>query len=52
MKNLRVIMDGDLSFSNHITNITKVAFFQLRTWISKIRGFPSLTQKNSCMHFS
>lgn len=39
MKNLRVIRDGDLSFSNHITNITKLPFSNLELRFLKSEAF-------------
>ncbi len=36
VKNLGVILDSNLSFENHISNVTKAAFFRLRN-IAKLQ---------------
>lgn len=38
IKNQGVSVDGEISFNDHVSGVTKVAFFQLRN-ISTIRGF-------------
>ncbi len=48
-QNLGVILDSDLSFENHISNITKTAFFHLRN-ISKLRNMLSVSDAEKLVH--
>ncbi len=49
VKNLGVILDSNLSFENHISNITKTAFFHLRN-ISKLRNMLSVSDAEKLVH--
>ncbi len=47
VKNLGVVLDGKLSFENHISHVTKTAFFHLRN-IAKL--WDMLTVSDAEMH--
>ncbi len=49
VKNLGVILDSNLSFENHISHVTKTAFFHLRN-IAKLRNMLSVSDASSCIH--
>ena len=49
VKNLGVIIDSDLSFNAHISQVTKTAFFHLRN-ISRIRAYLSLDDAKTLIH--
>ena len=49
VRNLGVIFDQDLSFSSHIKQISRTAFFHLRN-IAKIRGILSQTDAEKLVH--
>ncbi len=49
VKNLGVILDSKLSFENHISNVTKTAFFHLRN-ISKLRNMLSVSDAEKLVH--
>ncbi len=49
VKNLGVILDSNLSFENHISNVTKSAFFHLRN-ISKLRNMLSVSDAEKLVH--
>ncbi len=49
VKNLGVILDSNLSFENHISNITKTAFFHLRN-IAKLRNMLSVSDAEKLVH--
>ncbi len=51
VKNLGVILDSNLSFENHISNVTKTAFFHLRN-ISKLRNMLSVSDAEKLVHAS
>ncbi len=46
---LGVILDSNLSFENHISNVTKTAFFHLRN-ISKLRNMLSVSDAEKLVH--
>ena len=48
-RNLGVVLDSDLNFNKHFSNITKSAIFQLRS-ISKIRSFISFSDAQTVIH--
>ncbi len=48
VKNLGVILDSNLSFENHISNVTKTAFFHLRN-IAKLRNI-SVSDAEKLVH--
>ncbi len=49
VKNLGVILDNNLSFENHTSNVTKTAFFHLRN-ISKLRNMLSVSDAEKLVH--
>ncbi len=49
VKNLGVILDSNLSFENHISNVTKTAFFHLRN-IFKLRNMLSVSDAEKLVH--
>ncbi len=49
VKNLGVILDTNLSFENHISNVTKTAFFHLRN-IAKLRNMLSVSDAEKLVH--
>ncbi len=49
VKNLGVILDSNLSFENHISHVTKTAFFHLRN-ISKLRNMWSVSDAEKLVH--
>ncbi len=49
VKNLGVILDSNLSFENHISHITKTAFFHLRN-IAKLRNMLSVSNAEKLVH--
>ncbi len=49
VKNLGVILDSNLSFENHISHVTKTAFFHLRN-ISKLRNMLSVSDAEKLVH--
>ncbi len=49
VKNLGVILDADLNFQKHISNISKTAFYHLRN-ISKVRSFLSQSDSEKLVH--
>ncbi len=46
---LGVILDSNLSFENHISNVTKTAFFHLRN-IAKLRNMLSVSDAEKLVH--
>ncbi len=49
VKNLGVILDADLNFQKHISNISKTAFYHLRN-ISKVRSFLCQSDSEKLVH--
>ncbi|KAF7695177.1 hypothetical protein C0J45_2270, partial [Silurus meridionalis] len=49
VKDLGVILDSNLSFKNHINQVTKTAFFHLRN-ISKLRNMLSISDAEKLVH--
>ncbi len=49
VKNMGVVLDVNLSFDNHISNVTKTAFFHLRN-ISKLRNMLSVSDAEKLVH--
>ncbi len=49
VKNLGVILDSNLSFENHISHVTKTAFFHLRN-IVKLRNMLSVSDAEKLVH--
>ncbi len=49
VKNLGVILDSNLSFENHISHVTKTAFFHLRN-IAKLRNMLSVSDTEKLVH--
>ncbi|KAF7642021.1 hypothetical protein LDENG_00266110, partial [Lucifuga dentata] len=49
VKNLGVKIKSDLNFENHIRNVTKVSFYNLRN-IVRARPFLSLTDTEKLIH--
>ncbi len=49
VKNLGVILDSNLSFENHISNVTKTAFFHLRN-IAKLRNTLPVSDAEKLVH--
>ncbi len=49
VKNLGVILDSNLSFENHISHVTKTAFFHLRN-IAKLRNMLSVSDAQKLVH--
>ncbi len=49
VKNMGVILDSNLSFENHISHVTKKAFFHLRN-IAKIRNMLSVSDAENLVH--
>ncbi len=49
VKNLGVILDSILSFENHISNVTKTAFFHLRN-IAKLRNMLPVSNAEKLIH--
>ncbi len=49
VKNLAVILDSNLSFENHISHVTKSAFFYPRN-IAKLRNMLSVSDAEKLVH--
>ncbi len=49
VKNLGVILDSNLSFENHISNLTKTAFFHLRN-IAKLQNMLTVSDVERLVH--
>ncbi|KAI2645870.1 3-oxoacyl-[acyl-carrier-protein] synthase 3 protein 1 [Labeo rohita] len=49
VKSLGVILDGNLSFENHISHVTKTAFFHLRN-IAKLRNMLPVSDTEKLVH--
>ncbi len=49
VKNLGVLLDSNLSFENHISHVTKTAFFYLRN-IAKLRNMLSFSDAEKLVH--
>ncbi len=49
VKNLGVVLDSDLSFKNHISHVTNIAFFHLRN-IAKLRNMLSVSDAEKLVH--
>ncbi len=49
VKHLGVILDSNLSFENHISNVSKTAFFHLRN-IAKLRNMLSVSDAEKLVH--
>jgi hypothetical protein len=49
VKNLGVIIDAELNFNTHISQVTKTAFFHLRN-IARIRAYLSLEDAKTLIH--
>ncbi len=49
VKNLGVVLDSNLSFENHISHVTKTAFFHLRN-IAKLRKMLSVSDPEKLVH--
>ncbi len=49
VKNLGVILDSNLCFENHISHVTKTAFFHLRN-IAKLRNMLSVSDAEKLVH--
>ncbi len=49
VKNLGVILGSNLSFENHISHVTKTAFFHLRN-IAKIRNMLTVSDAEKLFH--
>ncbi len=49
IKNLRVVLDSNLSFENHISHVTKTAFFHFRN-VAKLRNMLSVSDAEKLVH--